>query len=171
MIEASARSTQTPPSQLENILEFKGQRLEALGRTTDALATYRACLELLEPFIDSESSLAGDYILAQEDMARVLASSGDFTGALDFASRAVAQTEKRISTAPSGDRYAGGLARAYATLAAVQENAGDAGQARRSAERALEIWKGAHDRGAISIYGGIMADTEKLLATLNATLP
>ena len=110
-------------------------------------------------------------ISGEEDMARVLAASGDFAGALDFANRAVAQAEKSNATPAQSEYLAGPLAHAYAVLAAVQEKAGNPGQARQSAERALEVWKQVHNRGIISVYGGVMADNEKLLARLNATSP
>ena len=141
------------------------------SRPVDAVESYRACLALLGPFLDSGSSMVGEYIWVQEDMARALASSGDFAAALDFANRAVSQSEKRIPASPPSEPYAGGLARAYATLAAVQEKAGDAGQARLSAERAQKVWKQVHNPGTISIHSGIMTDTEMLLARLNATSP
>jgi tetratricopeptide (TPR) repeat protein len=133
---------------------------------------YRASLELLRPFLNmGNSRVTSQNIAIEEDLARVLALTGDYAAALDFANRAVAQAEKLITTSPSSERYTGAFARAYATLAAVQEKAGADRQARQSAEKALEIWKGVHDRGVISVHEGIMADTGKLLARLSPTAP
>ncbi len=53
-------------------------------------------------------------------------------------------------------------------MAAVQEKAGDAEQARQSAEKALEIWRQIHNRGVVSIHAATMANTETLLARLGA---
>ena len=115
--------------------------------------------------------MIGVSISGQEDMARVLAASGDFAAALDFANRAVAQAERRNATFGPSEYLAGPVARAYAILAAVQEKTGNLGHARQSAEHALEVWKQVHNRGVISVHGGIMADNEKLLARLNAASP
>ena len=175
LVEPIAKSNPTSATSayhLANILEYQGNRLEALGQSAVAIQRYRASLELVRPFLNMENgSATGQSIAAEEDLAQVLASTGDHAAALDFANLAVAQAEKRASTSPPSERYAGGLARAYATLATVQENAGDPFQARKSAEKALETWKQVHSRGVISVHGGIMADNEKLLARLSAASP
>jgi len=104
-------------------------------------------------------------------LAQVLSSTGDYAAALELASGAVAQSEKRVATGPPSEQTVGSLARAYARLAAVEEEAGKPDEARQSAEKARSTWKQVHSRGALSIYPSVMAANDQRLARLNATLP
>ncbi len=157
--------------ELANILSYKSDRLQALGRTADAIEGYRKALDVLRPFLDSGNQpVIGENIYCEEGLARIYASSGSHADALEFAKRAVAHAEKRKAESSPNEYRTGSLARAYAILALVQEE-GDPDQARQSAEHAQEVWKQVHNAGVISIYAGIMADTEKMLARLNAASP
>jgi len=158
---------------LSNALDFEGRRLEALGRTAEAIKSYRRSLEVLQPFFDSGNTVMvyGQRIRNEEDLAQVLSSTGDYAAALELASGAVAQSEKRVATGPPSEQTVGSLARAYARLAAVEEEAGKPDEARQSAEKARSTWKQVHSRGALSIYPSVMAANDQRLARLNATLP
>jgi tetratricopeptide (TPR) repeat protein len=158
--------------ELANILSYRSDRLQALGRNADAIEGYRKALDVLRPFLDSGNQpVIGENIYCEEGLARIYASSGSHADALEFAKRAVAHAEKRKAESSPNEYRTGSLARAYAILALVQEDGGDPDQARQSAERAQEVWKEVHNAGVISVYAGIMADTEKMLARLNAASP
>jgi tetratricopeptide (TPR) repeat protein len=158
--------------ELANVLYYRSDRLQALGRNTDAIEGYRKALDVLHPFLDSGNQPAiGENIYCEEGLARIYASSGNHADALEFAKQAVAHAEKRNAESSPSEYRTGSLARAYAVLASVQEEGGDPDQARQSAEHAQEVWKQVHNPGVISVYAGTMADTEKMLARLNAASP
>jgi eukaryotic-like serine/threonine-protein kinase len=158
--------------ELADILYYRSDRLQALGRNTEAIEGYRKAMDVLQPFLGSGNLVVtGENIYCEEGLAQIYASTGDHAAALEIAKQAVANAEKRNAVPPPSEYRTGGLVRAYAILAAVQEKEGEDGQARQSAERAAEIWKQIHNPGVISIHSGIMIDNAKLLARLGAALP
>jgi len=169
-IAKTNKQSATQANQLANILDFEGHRLEALNKNADAIQSYRKSLELLQPFMDAgNGAVVGQEISTEEDLARILASTGESSMALEVSSRAVAQAEKRNAAPPANEYYAGALARAYATMALVQAKAGDAAQARQNAEKAMTIWKQIHNRGVLALHSDAEADNERLLAGLDST--
>ncbi len=158
--------------QLAMTLEFIGHRLEELGRVQEAIENYRKSLSLLQPFLEPGShAVIVQSLASEESLALACASTGERAAALESATRALSRAEKLNVTPPISEKSAGYLARAYSTMATVQDKAGDPGQARQSAERALEIWRQVHNRGVVSIHASTMTDTETLLAGLGASSP
>jgi serine/threonine protein kinase/tetratricopeptide (TPR) repeat protein len=155
-------------TQFALLLEYQGHRLEALGQTQDAVRDYRESLEALRPFLEAGGSMVTHQNLASEEaLALAYASAGNLAAASQIAVQTVTEAEKYDQAAPSDPRK-GDLARAYATLAAVQQKGGNLPQAWESAEKAMGLWNGIHNAGVLSIRASMRSDTEALLSTLNA---
>ncbi len=158
-------------TQFALLLEYQGHRFETLGQMAEAIQSYRQSLEVLKPFLTSgDSGVTRQEIASEEALAMADASNGELAAALEIASRSAADAEKYTQAGPSDSR-AGDLARAYATLAAVQQKCGNTIEARKSAERAMGIWKGIHNAGVLSIRRATRVDTEALLAQLDSSAP
>jgi len=153
--------------QLGLIREFKGRRLLGLGRTEEAIATYRDALGLLAPFVEKGGAgTVSIIVILRSDLARVLAQAGDYPAAKELANEAVAGAEKRRMASPQEDAAAGALARAYAVLGFVEDLAGDATPAKESAQKAEHIWQQIQNRSVLTVFPSVKAENEKLLAQL-----
>jgi tetratricopeptide (TPR) repeat protein len=143
--------------------------LDALGRTTEAVASYRDALYLLTPFVEKGAApTVSMYVMLRSDLARVLARTGDYPAAIEFANDAVARAEKRRMASPREDSATGGLARAYTALAFVEDLAGDTTAAKESAEKAEQTLHQIHNRSVLTVFPSVMTENEKLLARLAA---
>jgi tetratricopeptide (TPR) repeat protein len=175
LVEPLAKANPKTPNYADQMalnLEYQGHRYEGLGQARDAIQSYRKSMEVLQPFLDAGPAGMMTQELASEDaLARAYASIGDKAAAMDYATHAVEQAEKRNAKPPPDEYHAGALARAYTTLAVLQEKSGDHALARQSVEKALDIWKQTHNRGALSIYSGSGAEAKELLAGLDAGRP
>jgi tetratricopeptide (TPR) repeat protein len=155
----------TSAQQLANLLEYRGLRLESLGRRAEAIQSYRESLELIRPFLESANLVVRSQgISSDQALAQAYASSGEFTTALDFANRAVEQAEKGNAGSPPDDYDLGEMGSAYANLALVEEKAGNLDLARQSGEKAKAMFSSIRNRGTISTLTAEIADTQALLA-------
>ncbi len=160
----------TKAVQLAMVLEFIGHRLLALERYEQAIESYRKSLGLLQPLLELGShAVIIQSLASEESLALACALTGERTAALDSATRALTRAEKLSVTPPLSEKSTGYLAKAYATMATVQDKAGNSNQARQAAEDALKVWKKVRNRGVVSIHAGTMADTQTLLAELSAS--
>jgi hypothetical protein len=85
-------------------------------------------------------TVISQYIAAERCLALLHASSGDREIALEFAQRALDQTEAEAGESPTIDAQMVNLASAWATLALTQARAGEMDDARRSAQKAADLW-------------------------------
>jgi len=160
---ANPKSSQLA-NQLGLLLEYEAYRLEALGKKDEAAVTYRKAMDLLQPFVDQNNMPSiVEYIANEEGLALLHARGGDTSVALDFANKALSSAEKLTQQTPPPTARIAGLAKAWVTLASVQSTAGDAADAKRSAQKAMELWESVKNPGILTAYRKPMADTRALL--------
>ena len=148
------------------VLEYKGRRLEALGRRDEAIVQYRESLDMAEkvlPRSPSDLSLVGQVLASTEDIAEALAQKGERAEALATAQRAVTRAEQVSSSASDRDRAMRLIAIAYQTLGTVQAANGDWKTARESAERAVNEWNQMLTSGSHRVDSQKKAAAEALL--------
>jgi len=153
-------------SQLMECVEYEGKRLEQLGHKAEAMEAYRRALSLIEPFIlQTKSPITPDYIHVQDDIAQLESANGDHEAALQMAAKALTSAEKYIA-ATSSETHSPQLANAWAALALVQSEAMQKDAARKSAEKARDIWVGVKNPGLLTTFRVSIAKNEKLLEQL-----
>jgi eukaryotic-like serine/threonine-protein kinase len=152
-------------SQLAITRELAGNRLESLGRSKEAAEQYQASLALTA-FEWGGGRELGQAIADREALALLYGSSGERERAFDYARRAVEDSKQMVATSPS-DRATARWARSYFVLGSVHWRFGEPGDARKSAERALELWRQvrdprllAFDKKAIEQAGEIVKKSE-----------
>jgi serine/threonine protein kinase len=162
---ANAKSAEMA-NQLAAILEYKGHRLETLGRTEEAVTSYKQSIALLEPFLQSKNdSVTVQHLDGQESLALLYSSSPDSSSALDFADRSLAQAKEYSSLAPPTDVKTTALARAWSTLAMVQQRLGQLDQSKQSAASAMKLWGSVRKPGILTAHRKVLADTQAILLT------
>jgi len=128
---------------LELSWEYIGHRLRAGGKPAEALAAYRASLSLTDKTLAANprdlSSLI-QAIAVDQDIASLMADTGDRAGALDYAARAVDQAE-RIAQGNDTPNARIRLAKAYESMAEVRKRLGDWADARAAATLAADHWR------------------------------
>jgi tetratricopeptide (TPR) repeat protein len=147
-------------SQLAVAYDFAGHRLESLGNPEEAAKQYQASSDVGR-LLDPEHN-AGRASVAGQDLALLYASSGDRAQAFDYARRALAEAE-RYAAAPSSDIRTASWARSYFVLASVHSRFGEFADARRAAEKALELWRLVRDPGVLALHQKAIEKASELL--------
>jgi len=96
------------------------------------------------------------------------ASGGDRAKAAEFAARAVTRAEQYASGDAKSDLRSGHLAEAYLTAAAVHRTFGDWDEAGQAVARALAIWRGLRNPGALALYRKSIGEAESLVREVAA---
>jgi serine/threonine protein kinase len=130
------------------IYELEGRRLEAQGKTNEALAAYRDSVRVSEAlYADSPKSYRSQVQDSYRYLALALAAAGNRAEALEYAARMRAHAEKIVAAEPensqlpaiaAGSSEATGLV--YARLAQSAPQSGDTQQAREWLMRARDAW-------------------------------
>jgi tetratricopeptide (TPR) repeat protein len=160
---ANAKSAEIA-AQLAMILEYQGYRQEALGKHSGAMASCKGSMESVQQFLPIHNvTVISQYIAAERGLALLHASSGDREIALEFAQRALDQTEAEAGESPTIDAQMVNLASAWATLALTQARVGEMDDARRSAQKAADLWNSIKQVGLLSVRQREKVDTRALL--------
>jgi len=137
---ANAKSSETK-QQLAMIMQYEARRLSELGRDEEASAALQRSIEIFlpagQPHTSSAIFLA---VSAEEDLARVYASSAELSKALDLSKKALTELQGADTPSTPSEAHAPQLAEAWATKALIEEKMGLADQARDSAKMALSLW-------------------------------
>ena len=153
-----------PADQLSLVLEYQGHRLETLGRTTEAVASYKKSMAVIQPFLDAKNStVLSQYLASEQSLALLDLAIGDTAKALELANHSLSEAEKFSDQAPRTDAQTLALAKSWSTLGVVQSKAGMPDQARQSATKAMELWNTVKKPGLLIPYRQTMADAEALL--------
>jgi serine/threonine protein kinase len=170
LMEAAARNNSDSAfyaTQFALQLEYQGHRLEALGREQQAIDSYRKSLDALRPFADSgNGGVKRQTLASKEALALAFATKGETAAAATLVASAV-EGAARSESHPPSEYQTADLARAYATLAAVQEKAGQSTQARDNAAKALTLWRTISNPSVLSIRRSSQQETEELLTRLD----
>ena len=163
IVLSNPKSTETA-NQLAFVLEYQGHRLEALGRTADAIAAYRKSMVTLEAFLDSRNVPANSqYLTDEENIALISASAGEKTEPLTLAGDALEHAKNLSNQSARDDRQTIILANAWSTLAIVQSRAGKSDQAKQSAVTAMGRWDAVRTPALLSPFQQIIARTRLLV--------
>jgi eukaryotic-like serine/threonine-protein kinase len=161
---ANAKSVETA-AQLATIFQYQGHRQEALGHRDEAIASYRRSMALLQTFFDGHMKAAGaQYILDEEDLALLYASSGDSAQALDLSSLALTQAHNYANTIVQADARQAFLAHSWCVTAIVQAKSGRTDEAQRSAATAMNLWSKVGNPGTLSQYRDQISEMQSLSA-------
>jgi tetratricopeptide (TPR) repeat protein len=146
--------------------ECIGNRLQEAGSPTAALSEYRISLLSAEKALSlnpRDISGISQVLSSEQSIAKVLAKTGDRTGAMDYAQRSVGRAERNIgSIANPITRIQ--LARAYGTMAAIQRQFESWSDAFRAASQAVEQWHNVTNSGSENSYSAELARAEDLMA-------
>jgi tetratricopeptide (TPR) repeat protein len=138
--------TMTIASQIAVACDSAGHRLESLGRMEEAAKQYQASLAAAV-LLDG----AGPRIIALQDLALLSVTLGDRAQAFDYAGRALAEAE-RHAAAQKVESSTAHWARSYFVLASVHAKFGERGDARRAAEKSLELWHQIHSPRLLALH-------------------
>ena len=117
IVRANPKSVDTA-NQVALILEYKGHRLQALGRHEEAMAAYRGSMAIIQSFFDLQNSaVVGQYLTDEESIALLEVSSGDADGAVRQANKALDEARKVSDPSPRTDSKVLMLAKAWRRLA------------------------------------------------------
>jgi len=151
------------------MLERWGMSLEAMEHQNEAIEIYRKSLDVLQPFLESDNrDIVQAAMAIEQDLALAEASTGNNVVALELAGRSVRRAKDLSAKNPKSALYVAKVAESYATLAAVQEKAGDLEQARQNAGSAIALWGPARDLGLVHMDAAKRADTVALLSRLGS---
>jgi tRNA A-37 threonylcarbamoyl transferase component Bud32/tetratricopeptide (TPR) repeat protein len=129
---------------LELANRYLGRRLRALGKPGQAMEHYRKTLETAENALKaSPTDMASltEAIFVEDDMADLMAASGDRSGAVEYAARAVSRAEAAAKIALNSPTARIRVARAYEEMASVRKQLADWEAARAAAIRAADEWR------------------------------
>jgi hypothetical protein len=115
--------------------------------------------------VQGKSPVIPDYIHVQDDIALLQSANGDHAAALQMAAKALASAEKYAS-GPAVAVHAAQLGNAWAVLAIMQGEASQKDAARKSAEKASDIWDSVNNPGLLTTFRISMANNKRLLADL-----
>jgi tetratricopeptide (TPR) repeat protein len=136
--------------------QYKGQRLQSLGRLPEAADSFRQALSELDVMINAKpgqpSGSAG--VVGNEDgLAEVYADQGDREAALSHAQKALAKAQKYAASHPGKTPGTGLLASAWFEFAWVERTVGEWDRAAADVERANSLWGSmGGDQAVLSIY-------------------
>jgi eukaryotic-like serine/threonine-protein kinase len=157
-----------PADQLSLVLEYLGHRLETLGRTAEAMASYKKSLAVIQPFFDAKNStVLSQYLASEQSLALLDAATGDTAKALELANHSVSEAEKFSDQKSRTDAQTLSVAKAWSTLSVAQSRAGLMDQARQSAATAMALWNTVKKPSLLIPYRQAMADTGALLNPLH----
>jgi hypothetical protein len=126
-------------------------------------------MTLLEPFLDGQvAAIMPQYIADEQDLALLLASSGDLTQAAELSGRALAQTQKIVGSSPRTDSQRGSLAQSCSIRALVQARIGQAAEAQQAAASAVRIWDEIKSYGVLSQYRQQIPTMDQLFSSPTA---
>jgi tetratricopeptide (TPR) repeat protein len=166
-------------SQLANAQEFIGERLRALGRLPEAIASYRQALAGGESALAADPSNRSAYAqttATSSGLVRALAASGERVEALSQARAAIARAEACSAHSPekvSCARYQAiarlALAATYRIFAAApsaqaDQRESDWREARAAAERALRDTAANPGSESAAVYAPLLAEAHGLIA-------
>jgi tetratricopeptide (TPR) repeat protein len=148
--------------------EYAGHRLETLGKADDAATQYETSITAVASFFESGVSLAITQTMADDQaLALLYASRGDRPRALAWAGRAVAAGDRQMSGKPTGkpsDAFIAHVAESHWVLASVHARFAEHDEARRAAQRALEVWKLVRNPRLLGGYRKSMEEAALLAA-------
>jgi serine/threonine protein kinase/tetratricopeptide (TPR) repeat protein len=128
---------------LASIQQYKGRRLRDLDRNDEAIAAFRQSLELAKTNSSrspTDITMLNQIMESEQDLAEVLAKTGDRANAVAAADDAVKRIETFSPPASEHDRISRIKARAYQTEGIVHAAFQEWDQATPAAERSVNEW-------------------------------
>ncbi len=163
IMQANPKSN-TIAAQLTLAQEYVGHRLARMGQTAAAAEMFSRSLALADGVTSSGMpSITLQALTDEEALALLYASTGDRTGAMDFAGRALRRAEAYSAADVKSEGRAGHLAHTYFVLASVRKAFADGEQAREAAERALTIWKPIQNRSVLTLHHAAIEEAQAMV--------
>jgi tetratricopeptide (TPR) repeat protein len=163
ILAANPKSSESA-DQITLILEYEGHRLKALGRNTEAIASYRRSMALLQPFLTRPNGPdRAQYISDEQSLALLYASIDDHSAASELADSALAAVQKYNAVSPPSEYRVAALAGAWATVAITRSKGGAAIQAQEAANEAMKLWNSVRTPSLLTVWRQQIADTQTLI--------
>jgi tetratricopeptide (TPR) repeat protein len=151
---------------LGNTLKQAGEAKEALGEFRSALSAFDARLQV-QP---DDVAASNGSLSAAKETSLLLAKSGDKTGSLELARKALLQAGNQPSgTAPTTRTRR--LAEALLSLASIELQFGEWEAARNHGESAIGQFQSLRKLGGVATFVDEVARAERLVADCSARLP
>lgn len=164
IVQSNAKSAEAA-GQLAIILEYEGIRLEALGRTAEAMATYRESTAKISPFLNKPTqSLLSQYIANAERISRLQIAQGDSATALIVVADALQHAQRFGEQPPHTESQVLLLARAWAISSVIQSKANHAKEAAESAEQATRLWSTIQKPAMLNQFQALIKEVQTIRA-------
>ena len=158
---------------LATVEEYEGRRLDALGKTDEAVAKGRESATQAEEAlarVPTDRSLLSQTLASEETEAEILAHHGDEAGALEMARKAIARAEQNSGPHVERDHVTRSIAGSYQALATVEATFNHWSEARTAAQRAVDGWQQIRAFGGQRFDPARVARAEALLQDCNSHL-
>jgi tetratricopeptide (TPR) repeat protein len=163
ILNANPTSWETA-NQLSLILEYRGHRLESLGRKDEAAVSYQKSIAVIQAFVDRRNvTVISQYLASQQSLALLDTSNGDSATALHLAGQGLSDVQKFSDQAQRTELQTLLLARAWSVLGVIQSKAGMASEAKQSATNAVQLWDAIKKPGLLFPYRQTISDAQALL--------